>query len=225
MDIIQRLHIPSDRVRTIYLGVTEQFRRISDESALASFRQRYQITTPVLLYLGTIQPRKNVDVIIQAFAHLKRERHIPHQLYIVGRRGWLTEGLEALVARLDIQRDVVFTGAVPDGDLPLFFNVADVFIDPSSYEGFGLTLLEAMACGTPVVTSAISSIPEVVGEAALTVTPTDAREVADAVDRLLTNPPLRARCIEQGLERARLFRWRATAEQTLELYNELAHEQ
>lgn len=220
-DILRMMDVPPERVRVVYNGITGQFRVIRDDARLEAFRRRYRIASPVLLYLGTIQPRKNVDVIIRAFARLKKERRIPHRLYIVGRKGWLTDGLEDLAARLCVHDDVVFTGAAPDDDLPLFFNVADVFINPSSYEGFGLTLLEAMACGAPVVTSDVSSIPEVVGDAALTVNPTDADEVAGAVDRLLSDPALRTRCVERGLARAARFTWQAAAEQILAVYDEL----
>lgn len=220
-DIISLLLVPPERVRAVYNGVTEEFRVIPDRTVLERFRERYRMTTPVLLSLGTIQPRKNVDVIIQAFARLKRGTGIPHRLYIVGRKGWLAEGLEELAGRLGVHDDVVFVGAAPDEDLPLFYNVADVFINPSSYEGFGLTLLEAMACGVPVVTSEVSSIPEVVGDAALTVSPRDVEGVADAVSRLLNDPTLRAQCVERGRGRAARFHWRTAAEEVLAAYNEI----
>lgn len=219
-DIINRMHVAPEKIRTIYLGVTDRFHVIKDPTRLTTFRERHHIDAPILLYLGTVQPRKNVDTIIRSFAQLKRARRIPHHLYIVGREGWLTHGLKDLVHQEGVQDAVVFTGAVPDEEVPLFYNAADIFISPSSYEGFGLNILEAMACGTPVVTTAVSSIPEVTGDAALTVEPRDVQGTVDAVARLIDDPDLKALCIERGLARAKLFTWKAAAVQIAKMYQE-----
>ena len=219
-DIIDRMGVAPDIVRSVYNGVTEQFYKIEDSARLAGFRARYSIDAPMLLCLGTIQPRKNLDIVIRSFAQLKRAHRIPHHLYIVGREGWLTHDLENLVFQEGLQDSVVFTGAVPDEDVPVFCNVADIFLSPSSYEGFGLNILEAMACGTPVVTTGVSSIPEVTGDAALTVHPRDVPGTADAVARLIQDTDLKEGCIEKGLMRAKLFTWDNAAQQIAAVYRE-----
>ncbi len=219
-DIIDRMGVAPNMVHTVYNGVAEQFYKIENQARLAVFRTKYHIDTPILLCLGTIQPRKNVDIVIRSFARLKRQYRIPHHLFIVGREGWLTHDLGNLVLQEGLRDSVVFTGAVPDEDVPLFCNIADIFLSPSSYEGFGLNILEAMACGTPVVTTGVSSIPEVTGDAALIVHPRDVTGTADAVARLIQDTDMKARCIEKGLIRAKQFTWAAAAEQIAAVYTE-----
>jgi glycosyltransferase involved in cell wall biosynthesis len=181
---------------------------------------RYGITRPYLLYLGGINARKNITQLFTAYARI-RERHPDLLLVVGGKRQWRTGEIDAAFRRLDLASHVHFTGYVADGDLPALYSAAELFVFPSLYEGFGLPPLEAMACGTPVVTSNVSSLPEAVGDAALTVDPYDVGELVLAIDRLLTDEMLRADLRRRGLERASRFTWARTARETLAIYEQV----
>jgi len=176
-DLVELLGTPAGKVTVIHSGVEPRFRPIIDRAALGPVRQRYDLPERFIISVGTLQPRKNFATLVEAFARLKSEtgnwkpgaRSL--KLVIAGGRGWLYEEIFARVEALGLQGDVLFPGFVADEDLPALYNLAEAFVLPSLYEGFGLPPLEAMACGTPVVTSNVSSLPEVVGDAGLMVEP------------------------------------------------------
>jgi glycosyltransferase involved in cell wall biosynthesis len=173
-----------------------------------------------------LQPRKNLSRVVEAFALLRERRpELPHRLAIVGRIGWGVEPLQQRVRELQLESVVPFAGYVADEDLPALYSAADLFVYPSLYEGFGIPPLEAMACGTPVVTSNVSSLPEVVGDAALSVNPLDVEAMASAMEKVLTDAALRQTLSERGLERARAFTWERMARLTIEVYQEVSSEQ
>lgn len=217
-DVIRFFGIPASKVEVTYLGVDPVFRKIEDEQLLADFRVRRDVPERFLFYVGTLEPRKNVERLVEAYAQLKKSVDIPHKLVLGGAKGWLYERIFARVQELGLQESVIFTSYIPYDELPLWYNCADIFIYPSLYEGFGLPPLEAMACGTPVVTSSASSLPEVVGEAAVTVDPYDVDALARAVAKVLSDPALRDRLAAQGPLQAARFSWQATAAQTLQAY-------
>jgi glycosyltransferase involved in cell wall biosynthesis len=206
----------------IHHGVSEEFRPIDDRGYLDDVRQRYGLPERFILYLGKIYPMKNVARIIRAYARLRNE--IPHKLVIAGSPSWKSEGELAPIHELGLDKDVLVTGWVPDGALPAFYNLADLFVFPSLYEGFGIPLLEAMACGCPVVTSTAGACPEVVGGAAVLVDPTDVEAIARATRNLLTEPTRAQDLVAKGLRRARMFSWEASARRTLELFERVAGE-
>ncbi len=210
--------IPAERIAVIPLGVEPGFRPIHDETFLAALRHKYALPAQVILYVGTLEPRKGLDTLIAAFATLADG--FPHDLVIAGKRGWYTEGLFRQVAQLGLGDRVHFTDYVPAEDLPGLLNLAEVFVFPSRYEGFGLPPLEAMACGVPVISSDAASLPEVVGDAGLLVSPGDPAALAAALRRVLLDAALRARLRVEGPERARLFTWDATARRTLQVYEQ-----
>jgi glycosyltransferase involved in cell wall biosynthesis len=211
--------IPAGRVAVIPLGVEPNFQPIRDEAFLNALRHKYVLPARIVLYVGTLEPRKGLDTLVAAFAILATD--LPHDLVIAGKRGWYTEGLFRQVTQLGLESRVHFTDYVPDEDLPGLLNLADLFVFPSRYEGFGLPPLEAMACGVPVVTTTAASLPEVVGNAALLVPPGDAEALTAALRRGLTDAGLRADLRGRGMERARCFTWEATARRTLQVYEEL----
>ncbi len=219
-DLVELLGTPADRVTVIYSGVEPRFRPITDRAALEVVRRRYDLPPRFILSVGTLQPRKNFGTLIEAFARLRNL--IPEarnlKLLIVGGKGWLYDDIFARVENLGLQGQVLFPGFVADEDLPVLYNLADIFVLPSLYEGFGLPPLEAMACGTPVITSNASSLPEVVGEAGVTVEPTDVEGLSEAVRRLLEDAELRRELAQRGLARAREFTWERAARQLLEVY-------
>ena len=162
---------------------------------------------PFILGVGTLQPRKNFAGLIAAYAPLRQRARAAASLVIVGQRAGSTTGIFAAVAELGLEEQVRFLGFVADEDLPALYTLADVFAFPSFYEGFGIPILEAMACGTPVVASNASSLPEVVGDAGLLVTPEDTEALAEALERALEDSALRATLIARGQEQARRFTW------------------
>jgi len=172
-----------------------------------------------VLSVGTLQPRKNFERLIEAHARLRASSKI--DLVIAGGPGWMYEGIFRRVEELELQGVVHFPGYVADEDLPALYSEADVFVFPSLYEGFGLPPLEAMACGTPVVTSNVSSLPEVVGDAALVVDPRDVGALAKAMEQVLGDASLRGAMVQRGLVQAQQFTWSRAAEQLLRVYQEV----
>jgi Glycosyltransferase len=183
-DAMRLYGLDEAKIRVIYEGVSPRFRPASPE-AIAAVRARYNLPECFILYVGTIEPRKNLTALLEAFHHLLATHDL--RLVIVGKKGWLYEGFFRRLRELGLEDRVIFTGYVPDEDLPAIYSAADLFVFPSLYEGFGLPVLEAMACGTPVVCSNTSSLPEVAGDAALLVDPTDVRALAGAIERVLTD--------------------------------------
>jgi len=184
-------------------------------------RSRYGLPARYILYVGTIQPRKNLTTLIEAYHLLRRDMPSAPPLVIVGRKGWLYDDLFTRIRELGLIDDVLFTGFVSDEELPYLFDGAKVFVYLSLFEGFGRPPLEAMACGVPVLTSDTTAIPEVVGDAGLTVAPLDRVAVADALSRLLADHSLAAELINRGAEQARKFSWERAARETLDVYRML----
>lgn len=214
-DVIRFLGIAPEKVRVVYNGVDEAFRPIDNPALLAAARERYRLPARFILFVGAIQPRKNILGVVEAYARICGEAGVPHDLVIAGGDGWKSEGLTERIAALGLEGKIHFTGYVADADLPLLYNLADLFVFPSFYEGFGLPVLEAMACGVPVVTSSTSSLPEIAGDAAVLVDPASPDEIGEAMRRLLTDHELKGRCREKGMEQARRFTWERCARETL----------
>jgi glycosyltransferase involved in cell wall biosynthesis len=219
-DLVRYLAVPDVQVRVIACGIDPQFRPVENSPDRYSVLARYGIDRPYLLYVGGINARKNIARLFEAYARL-RERHPGLALVIGGKRQWQTGEIDAAFQRFNLEGHVHFTGYVDDRDLPALYSAAEVFVFPSLYEGFGLPPLEAMACGAPVVTSNASSLPEVVGDAALTVDPYDVDGLAAAIERALTDEGLRAELRRRGLERAARFTWERAAHETLAVYEQV----
>lgn len=213
-DVVELLGADPDRVDVTPLGVDPGFRRPSGE-ALVEFRRRYELTRPYILAVGTREPRKNLPVLIRAFAAIRDE--LPHDLIHVGSAGWLPEALDRAVAETALGDRLRFIDFVSHDELPYWYSAADCFVMPSLYEGFGLPLLEAMACGAPAIASNRSSLPEVAGDAAVLCEPnTDA--IAEALLAVLHDGELRQQLHEAGPRRARVFTWQRTAKLTAAAY-------
>ncbi len=215
-DVIARLEVPAERVHRVYCGVDPAFAPLP-QADIAAFKAEKGLPERFVLFLGTIEPRKNVVRLIEAFAAVSR--HIQVDLVVAGGKGWFFEPVFARVQELGLTGRVHFPGYVPEAEKPLWYNAAEVFCYPSLYEGFGLPPLEAMACGTPVIVSTATSLPEVVDNAGLTVDPLDTRGLSEALMQLLTTASFRAELAERGRARARQFSWSETARQTAQIYH------
>lgn len=216
-DAIRLVGVPPGKIFTAQLGVTPEFRPIQDSTILQQARQKYHLPERFLLYVGMIEPRKNLLTLLQAYATIA-DQMPDYRLVVVGPKGWMVENILQQTGRLNISDKVHFTGYVEQVDLPLIYNMADVFIYPSVYEGFGLPVLEAMACGTPVITSNVSSMPEIVGDAGVLLTPNDSQALARSLLELINGPVIRQELSKKGLERAAAFTWDRTAEKTVAVY-------
>ena len=216
-DVIRLLGIPAERVNVVYCGVDAAFHPCP-AAEVRAFRQRHDLPERFILFVGTLEPRKNARRLIEAYAQI---RDLGVKLVIAGGKGWLYEDIFATVERLGLSNEVFFAGYVPAEELPLWYNAADLFVFPSLYEGFGLPPLEAMACGTPVVSSNAASLPEVIGEAGLMVAPQDMEGLAAAMRQVLTDQNLHAQLRERGLQQARRFSWEKAAQQTVEVYRQV----
>jgi glycosyltransferase involved in cell wall biosynthesis len=208
------------RMTVVHLGVDPTLRPVRDPAALESVARKAGISGPYVLYLGTLQPRKNLVRLIEAFAALctQQANAIPDtQLVLAGKRGWLYREIVSRAHELGIGDRVVFPGYVDDADLAALYSGAELFVMPSLYEGFCMPVLEAMACGTPVACSSTSSLPEVVGDAALTFDPQDTAAMAAQIGRALADAGLRARLVGRGFERVKRFTWERCARQVLEV--------
>jgi len=227
-DLIELYSTSPDKITVLYSGVDPRFTPEPERGEAERIRQRYKLGhQPFILAVGALHPRKNYSRFIAAFAKIADVsrrmdgRPINHNLVIVGEQGWLFDSIIADVARLGIRTRVIFPGFADDQDLPALYRAADLFVFPSLYEGFGLPPLEAMACGTPVVTSNVSSLPEVVGDAGMTVDPTDTDALARAMSQVLQDSRLRQQMIERGLARAADFTWQRAARQLCQVYRQV----
>ena len=221
-DVVRILQIAPERIAVIPWGCDERFQPQGVPERMVMAQRKYGLPARYLLFVGTLEPRKNLTTLLQAYAMLRTQRCDEElKLVVVGRKGWLYEEIFEAVSRLALQQDVIFTDFVADEDLPDLYRGARLMVFPSLYEGFGLPILEAMASGVPVVASNTSSMPEVAGEAALMIDPRDPGAMAEAMARVLADDQLRTAMIRRGIARVQRFTWGSVAEQTLALYASL----
>lgn len=218
LEVERFFRVPGQRIHVIYEGHDDRFRPLPREQ-IELFREQKGLPPRYLLYVGNLEPRKNLSRLVQAYARTGRPGRVP--LVLAGPPGWGCASLFHLIDTLGLSGQVIFPGFVAAEELPLWYNGAEAFIYPSLYEGFGLPPLEAMACGTPVLVSTASSLPEVVGDAGLQVAPDDVDGMTEAIQRLLDDSDLRVSLRQRGLERARRFSWERMARETASLYGQL----
>ena len=214
-ELVGLLGVPAERVVVTPNAVRAHFRP-PEPATLAAFRVSKGLPERFVLYVGTLEPRKNLTTLLSAYAEIARRHDVP--LLVGGGKGWLYDAVFQRLEELGLRERVHFVGYIEEEELPLWYAAATVFVFPSIYEGFGMPPLEAMACGTPVITSNSSSLPEVVGDAGLMVAPTDASAFATALDQVLSDAALHDELRTRGLVRAQAFAWRTTAERTLAAY-------
>ena|SRR5215471_7968067 len=212
-DVVRMLNVAEEKVHVVYEAPAPHFRPVPDRLQLEAVRKRYALPETFVLSVGTIEPRKNLDRLIDAVQQLR-----PCVLVVVGNRGWRASGVLRRIERLGLDGAVRLLGSVPAADLVCLYNLATVVAFPSFYEGFGLPVVEAMACGTPVVTSPKGSLVEIAGTAAELVDPTDVESIAAGLRRVLADPDRQAELRAAGLTRAAQFSWPEAAAQTRAVY-------
>jgi glycosyltransferase involved in cell wall biosynthesis len=219
-DAIKSYGVPESKIKVIYEAAAPYLKPAEDRTDLDRVRQKYHLPEKFMLHVGTIEPRKNLARLLDAFKTCLADWP-DLKLVLVGKKGWLTDSFFQHLQALGLEAGVIFPGYVAEADLPAFYQLAEVFVFPSLYEGFGLGPLEAMACGTPVVCSNRSSLPEVVGEAGLLVNPTDTAALTAALRRVLADADLQADLKQRGLTRAQQFSWARAAGELAALYRGL----
>jgi len=217
-DVMKYLGIPEDKIHVVYCAASPRFHPIPPHQSDPILSKYLLRREHYVLFAGNIEPRKNIMRLLEAYARLKARWTYAYPLILAGGQGWRNADIYRGVKELSLEKDVRFLGYVPDEELPALMSGAALFVYPSLYEGFGMPPLEAMACGTPVVTSNSSSLPEVVGDAALLIDPHDVEELAEGMHQALTDRELRDEMRQRGLARAKLFSWEETARQTLKVY-------
>jgi glycosyltransferase involved in cell wall biosynthesis len=220
-DILRILKRRADDVCTVMYGIDRQFQPVQDRALIDQTRRQHRLPDPFILYVGNLEPRKNIPTLVRAFAKLV-EKGLPHSLVLAGSRGWMDDDIFKTIQDLGLQSRVLLPGFCEQSELPALYSAASLFVYPSLYEGFGLPVLEALACGVPVITSNISSMPEVAGQAAILVDPHDSDELAKAMVRILTDPAKSEELARTGRQRASLFTWERTAQQTVDVYRRVA---
>jgi glycosyltransferase involved in cell wall biosynthesis len=218
-DIVRLLRVPAARVVVIPEAAAPIF-RVASAVERARVRACYRLSGPYLLYVGTLEPRKNLVRLIRAWHALWRRGAIPHQLVLIGGRGWQDAEIYRTIQSLGCDDALRLLGYVPTADLPALYSAADAFAFPSLSEGFGLPVIEAMACGTPTLISATPALQELAGNAGLAVNPRDERAIAETLEQLLTDTALRDDLSRRGLLRAAAYSWEQAARRTLAVYQE-----
>lgn len=221
-DAVELVGIPAKHIQTVYTCINEQFSNVSKGEEVQSLRQKYGLTGGFLLYLGTLEPRKNIPTLIEAYARLRQTYNIQEKLVIAGGKGWLYDTIFAKVQALGLESEVIFPGFIPDEEQTTWYAAAAAFVYPSLYEGFGLPVAEALACGTPTVTTNVSSLPEAGVGLALTVEPHDVTAMADALHTALTDVALREKCRAMAPTMAERFSAHTMVQQTLRVYEQAA---
>lgn len=220
-DLIKTYNLPPEKIETIPLAAADFFKPVNNFEEINRIRRKYDLNGDYILGVGSIQPRKNLVRLIEAYSDLKKKRGDIPPLVLVGKKSWLFEDTIKATDVHGVGESVKFTGFVPDEDLPALYSAALCFVYPSFFEGFGLPPLEAMQCGTPVIAGDRTSIPEVVGDAGLLVDPFDTNAIGSALERMISDDKLREELKLKGVERARQFSWEKAARQTLNVFERI----
>ena len=221
-DLVGLYNINPEKIKVIYSGINSVFSIQYSVSSISKIKKKYNLPEKYILYLGTLEPRKNIVGLIKAFEMFKRRRHSrmspaeDYKLVIAGSKGWLYRDIFKTVKNSPVKNDIIFTGFIDDEDKSILYSQAELFVYPSFYEGFGFPPLEAMACGTPVITSNFSSLPEAVGDAAIMINPYNLDELYRAMETVLNDDKLKDTLIKKGFKQAKKFSWQKCARETLD---------
>lgn len=224
-DLIDLFKFDPEKIKVIYSGVGDEYKKIdlenpSTKNKTAEIINKYSLPEKFILFLGTIEPRKNIEGLISAYDKLRsnNEGLAEYKLIIAGGRGWKSGKIYEAVKKSKYKDDIIFTGYIENDEKLYFYNLASLFAYPSFYEGFGFPPLEAMACGTPIISSFSSSLPEIAGDSGILINPYNSDDLAKAMEDILTNPRLKEDLVNKGFERIKLFNWENTAKEYLDLF-------
>lgn len=225
-DLVQLLQIPEEKIVIAPPGVhVEAFQRIFTAEEQTTIKEKYGLPEKFILYMGTLEPRKNLERLVQAFAQLQQEKNLQqYSLVLAGKQGWQYEGIFQHIQQYGLESKVICTGYVEETDKAAIYQMAELFVFPSVYEGFGMPVLEAMAAGVPVITSNVSSLPEAAGDAAVLIAPQNVEQLAGAMQELLTDQALRQQCIAKGYEQCKKFTWEKSADRLIKMYEQMMRE-
>lgn len=218
-DIMRLLGVSKEKITVTHLGIERKFKPLKDKRHLNEIRNKYRLPRKFILFVGTIEPRKNLPALIEAYHAVAQKIDI--SLVIAGQIGWKYADVFEAIRKYSLQKQVIFTGYVDDNDLPALYNLAEVFVYPSLYEGFGFPVLEAMASGCPVITSSTSSLPEITGNAAILIDPMDIMSITKAILKTVLNKKMRLDMVERGLGQAKKFSWKNCVFNTLNNYEKI----
>jgi glycosyltransferase involved in cell wall biosynthesis len=219
-DAHQLVDIPLERIRTVYTCIDEKFSREEDDRKIVEFRAQKGLNEGYILYLGTLEPRKNIPALLSAYQQLRHIHHRTEKLVLAGGKGWLFDDIFTKVQQLGLEADVLFPGFVSDEEQVRWYQAASVFAYPSLYEGFGIPVAEALACGTPTVTSTVSSLPEAAADVAICVEPGNIQGLTDALYRALTDQSYRSYCHDMATHVAQRFSAQAMTDGTIAAYEQ-----
>ncbi len=218
-DILKFFNIPQNKITVIYEGHFNYYTPVKNKKQLDEIKRKYKLYFKFILFVGTLEPRKNISRVIKSFIKIKKE--FPElRLVIVGKKGWKYNEIFRLINQLNIGNSVIFTGYVPEEDLPAINSLAEVLVYPSLYEGFGLSALGAIKCGCPVVSSNCSSIPEVINDAGVLVDPTNVSKISAGILKVLKDRSFRNKIIKKGLAQGKRFNWKKFAKKTMRVYEQ-----
>lgn len=221
-DLMSRFRIDEDKITVVYHGVEKDFKRVVSAEKLKAVAARYGLPEKFLLFVGNLEPRKNLPRVIEAFTDLKNRYGIEHKLVIAGKKAWKSNAIFDGRKGDTMKDQVIFTGYVDREDLPGIYSLCDLFVFPSLYEGFGLPVVEAMACEVPVLVSNEGALPEITAHIYPRANAFDAKDIADKIYMLINNPEVRKQNIQHGTERAKYFTWQKAADETLNVYEQVA---
>jgi glycosyltransferase involved in cell wall biosynthesis len=213
-DLIEILKINPNKIQTVYLAVEDDFKIIRSPKKIEKIKKKYKLNQPFIFYCGSISPRKNILRMLEAFNEIKDK--IPHNFYLTGNAEWKMSIVSKYIKENDLDRRVIKIGFVDEDDLPGIYNLADLLLFPSLYEGFGLPILEAQACGCPVLTSNVTSCPEVAGDGAHIVDPYSVDEIRDGILKIIKDNNYKEQLIKKGFENIKRFSWEKSARKILE---------
>lgn len=223
-DIIKYLDVDESKIQVIYPGVDEVYKRTLNSDEITTVKNKYNIHGKYLLYLGTLEPRKNIETIVRAYNCFKKSDKDNIKLVLAGKKGWLYESIFKLVKEFNIEDNVIFTDYIDDMDKAPLYQGAEVFLFPSLYEGFGIPVIEAMASRIPVITSNSSSLPEAAGDAAIITEPLDYKKISNSIERILNENGLREKMINEGIKQASKFSWDSSAQKLKNIYYDLYYD-
>jgi len=220
-DLIKHFQVPEDKIAVYYLGIEKQFKIIENYAKIKELKDKYGITKPYLFFISAWRSHKNFEGLIKAFKILKKQYNLDYQLILGGQEDKYYPNIKKTIDKSIFKHDIITPGFIPDNELVLFYNAADLYVNPSFYEGFGFTGLEAMACATPVVSSNLSSLPEAMGEAAIYFDPYNINEMAQTINKVLSNSQLKESLKQKGFNQIKKYSWIDCAQKTHKIYQQI----